>query len=524
MMKRSASILGFILFILVSFSFFGICFSSNIEMSLSGGFSQSFSRIILFSWDGVQYNHFMQLYNAGDLPNVKKLADEGVFAKAYITDHDTTTNPGHVTLLTGSGGPDICPNDLTVWEKIEEWNNSWVTGSIAGKSKFSDTIFPSYVYNDVDYWYASDVYSNTCADLAINFVQSYSASSFFLFVHFRDPDSAGHSYGENSPQYEDALVKCDTQMGRVLSILDSQDILNSTAIVLTTDHGFMEGETGHETPPYPNGDPNTYTTFIICNQGTIEPLSWGWDQNDAAPTLYSLMGINDYSSRFPFLKGFALWDRTYGLARRYTESFVVNETTFHVFTVSNSTVSNIAFNQTEKKIGFESIGGSFSDVSIPVNLLDEAFILLIDGVRASYTLTGDATFSYLYFKYSGDAHEVEIVGTKIRTVGVKINPKFLNLRSQGKWITALIEFPKGYNVTDIDISSIRLNDTVSVELKPIEIGDQDLMVKFNMIAVTNYILSRLENVNRFATVKLTITGKLKDGIPLKGSDLIKTII
>jgi len=132
-------------------------------MSLSRGFSQSFSHVILFSWDGVQDNHFMQLYNAGGLLNVKKLADEGVLTKAYITDHDTTTNPGHVTLLTGSGGPDICPDDLTVWEEIENWNNSWMTGSIAGKSKFSDTIFPSYVYDDVDYWYASDVYSNTCA-------------------------------------------------------------------------------------------------------------------------------------------------------------------------------------------------------------------------------------------------------------------------------------------------------------------------------------------------------------------------
>lgn len=519
MMRRNASSIVFIISILVLFQFFGVSFCSNLEKSPSRVFSPSFPRIVLFSWDGVQYNHFTQLYSAGGLPNVKKLTNEGIFVKAYITDHDTTTNPGHVALLTGSGGPDICPDDLTVLEKIEDWNSSWVTGCIAGKSKFSDTIFPSYVYSDVDYWYAGDVYSNVCADLAIDFVKSYSASSFFLFVHFRDPDSAGHSYGENSQQYEDALVECDTQMGRILSALDSQGILNSTAIVLTADHGFMEGGKGHETSPYPTGDPNTYTTFIVCNQGTVEPLGWGWDQNDVAPTLYSLMGIGDYSSRFLFLKGFALWDRAYGLARRYAESFLVNGTAFNVFIVSNSTVSNIAFNQTDKNISFESVGGSFSNVTIPRQMLDEAFLVVIDGVRASCALTSDSTCSYLFFTYSGDAHEVRIWNPVFVPVNVRICPKSLNLRSQGKWITGYIKPPEGYSVSDIEVSTILLNNTVPAERSDVQ--DGALMVRFDKGDIKDLIRDVLDAM--YGNVTLTITGEFSDGTLFEGSDTIRTI-
>lgn len=111
------------------------------------------------------------------------------------------------------------------------------------------------------------------------------------------------------------------------------------------------------------------------------------------------------------------------------------------------------------------------------------------------------------------------------TISLDINPDKLNLKSEGKWITAYIELPEGYNVSDIDISSILLNGTIPVDLDvPTAIGDYDgdgipdLMVKFNRTQVAEYILSKgivLGNVT------LTITGQLKDLTPFEGSDTIK---
>jgi len=117
---------------------------------------------------------------------------------------------------------------------------------------------------------------------------------------------------------------------------------------------------------------------------------------------------------------------------------------------------------------------------------------------------------------------------------VDVNPKALNLRSRGKWITAYIELPEGYNIQDINASTVMLNDTISAEPKPIAVGDHDgdgildLMVKFDKASVISYILT---NVNitrlfkgRFMTIALTVTGKLNDGTPFQGSTTIRLIM
>jgi len=117
---------------------------------------------------------------------------------------------------------------------------------------------------------------------------------------------------------------------------------------------------------------------------------------------------------------------------------------------------------------------------------------------------------------------------------VDINPCTLNLKSEGNWITAYIELPEGYNINDIDIYSIMLNDTFPVSLLvkppvpvPIEIGDHDndtipdLMVKFNRTELTSYIYHTLGI--KYGNVTLRITGELSDGTTFKDSDTIKVI-
>jgi parallel beta-helix repeat protein len=118
---------------------------------------------------------------------------------------------------------------------------------------------------------------------------------------------------------------------------------------------------------------------------------------------------------------------------------------------------------------------------------------------------------------------------------IDIQPQALNLRSRGKWITAYIELPEGYDVGDINVSSIMLNGTIPVNLKaPTAIGDYDddavpdLMVKFDRAKVINYLLDNVDVAQlleeRFMTITLTITGKLNDGTQFRGSDNIKIIM
>jgi len=117
---------------------------------------------------------------------------------------------------------------------------------------------------------------------------------------------------------------------------------------------------------------------------------------------------------------------------------------------------------------------------------------------------------------------------------IDVNPATLNLRSKGKWITAYIELPEGYDVNDVNVSTILLNGTVPAEIHPTDIGDEDsdgildLMVKFDRSEVISYILA---NVNltklfeeRFMNITLTITGCLNDDVPFQGSDTVKIIM
>ena len=105
---------------------------------------------------------------------------------------------------------------------------------------------------------------------------------------------------------------------------------------------------------------------------------------------------------------------------------------------------------------------------------------------------------------------------------ININPDTLNLKRKGKWITAYLELPEGYDVADIDVSTILLNDSVPAEEKPNSVGDYDddgiidLMVKFNGDAVMNLLEVGEE-------VEITVSGELNDGPQFEGKDKIKVI-
>ena len=106
------------------------------------------------------------------------------------------------------------------------------------------------------------------------------------------------------------------------------------------------------------------------------------------------------------------------------------------------------------------------------------------------------------------------------TATIDIDPDTLNLKSKRKWITAYIELREGYDVSDIDISTVRLDGEIQVELHQTKIGDydadgvSDLMVRFDRQDVIA-LLSAGE-------ATLTITGKVNE-TPFEGTDTIRVI-
>jgi hypothetical protein len=152
------------------------------------------------------------------------------------------------------------------------------------------------------------------------------------------------------------------------------------------------------------------------------------------------------------------------------------------------------------------------------------------------TLT-KADLSNVYFKTNWgpwkkftDVYEVE---PDPINAGIIINPKTLNRKSKGNWITSYIELPAGYSIYDVDTASIGLTvhqekqtngipvEEVLYTAGPMEIGDDDtnsvpdLMVKFDRQDLIQLLVT--------GDATLTIKGKLKDGTPFVGSNVIRVI-
>jgi len=93
---------------------------------------------------------------------------------------------------------------------------------------------------------------------------------------------------------------------------------------------------------------------------------------------------------------------------------------------------------------------------------------------------------------------------------------WLGLDTKEDWINVYIELPAGMPVNDIEVSTLRLNDTVSPEKKQVFIGDYDddgipdMTVKFSKREISRVFQSMEE-------VKLTVSGNLKNGLPFEGS-------
>ena len=90
----------------------------------------------------------------------------------------------------------------------------------------------------------------------------------YTFIHFRDPDSAGHILGWDSPAYRKAVHNVDTQLGQLLTLLDTDpQFKGKTVIVLTADHGGV--------PNTETKTPKTHSFSTDANNYTIPFVVWG---------------------------------------------------------------------------------------------------------------------------------------------------------------------------------------------------------------------------------------------------------
>lgn len=138
------------------------------------------------------------------------------------------------------------------------------------------------------------------------------------------------------------------------------------------------------------------------------------------------------------------------------------------------------------------------------------------------TLTGTEGLNYLVI-YANDSAGNTGFKTVWFTIKIKatvdIIPDTFRLWAGGKWVISYIELPPGYTASDINLSTVRLNDTIAAETGTEKPKDHDgimrLRVRFDRSALKGLL------DGKSGEVELTVKGKLKDGSPFEGSDIIK---
>lgn len=307
--------------------------------------------VILIGWDGVQRQHLKELLARNELPNLSALIKEGTLVDIDVTTGATDTKAGWTQILTGYAPEKTgvysnsryqpIPKGYTVFERLEEFfgPSNIFTAAIVGKKGNVDADPPRRIpyqrwlrqqqrakelgrrprgleggkiveeggkkFVEIPgkpYFNASksmDLFVNglgvsaNVGKRALEEIEKHASERFFIFIHFGDPDAAGHRYGENSPEYEDAIKSCDLWLGQIKEKLKKLGIYDKTLIYVTADHGFDEGKTTHSYAPY---------IFLATNDKEIKRNG---DRADIAPTILKRFGI-DVKSLQPALDGIPL--------------------------------------------------------------------------------------------------------------------------------------------------------------------------------------------------------------------------
>jgi predicted AlkP superfamily pyrophosphatase or phosphodiesterase len=221
------------------------------------------SRAVVISIDGLRPDVLMQ----SDAPVIHGLMASGSFTLRARTTETCVTLPSHVSMLTG-----VPPEEHGV-----TWNGDrppanrrhplkptlfdvahqagLTTAMVAGKLKFQALETPGAL----DWSRVRKTKDVMVADTAVRWIEEHAPQ--VMFVHLPGVDWSGHFWGWGSGAQRAAVATADRCVGRVLEALRARGVLDSTVVVVTSDHGGV----GRSHPP---SDPRSqFIPWIVSGPG-----------------------------------------------------------------------------------------------------------------------------------------------------------------------------------------------------------------------------------------------------------------
>lgn len=197
------------------------------------------ARVLIVSVDGLRGDVALRAAT----PTLHALLARGSYTMWSQTTDLAVTLPSHASMLTGvppekhgvtwnNDQPGRYPSWPTLFELAH--TAGYTTAMAAGKSKFHAFEKPGAL--DRSFVPGAQVVDDrTVADTAVAWIGRYRPQVFF--VHLPGVDSAGHGFGWGSREQTDAVAVADACIGRMLDALQGQHALDSTLVIVTSDHG-----------------------------------------------------------------------------------------------------------------------------------------------------------------------------------------------------------------------------------------------------------------------------------------------
>lgn len=214
--------------------------------------------VIIISLDGGKPAAIEQ----SQMPVLKRLVAEGAHTWTATTIYPSITLSAHTSMLTGVT-PDKhhilwngwvpsrgVVNVPTVFSEAKQ--AGFTTAMFVGKEKFRHLALTNSL-DEFNYGRAAAVdvaksdggegevkhegtvmADKVAAEAAAYIVQH---KPNLCFIHFADPDSAGHRFGWGSPQQLEAFAKSDAALDVVLKAISQAGIADASVVIVSADHG-----------------------------------------------------------------------------------------------------------------------------------------------------------------------------------------------------------------------------------------------------------------------------------------------
>ncbi|XP_072035706.1 ectonucleotide pyrophosphatase/phosphodiesterase family member 5-like [Amphiura filiformis] len=221
----------------------------------TGNTKASYGKVLFMTFDGLRWDYV----DRTSTPNFHRLIKNGVTANYVSSSFITKTFPTHYTLATGlhqeSHGfvgnqmyDPVLDAHWTIRNQSKDpiwWDDGepiWVTNQ---KQGYQSGVF-QYPASDVRIRghyptyklpkYDGRLPNNDVIDLVIPLFANDSINLGVLY--FGTMDSAGHTYGPDSAEVDQAMQECDNNIGYLLDRLEAVDKLDEVNIIITADHGM----------------------------------------------------------------------------------------------------------------------------------------------------------------------------------------------------------------------------------------------------------------------------------------------